>query len=683
MDHSGLSMRGNMRPRALRWYLAALCLGLTLPLLAFNGITTYYYATAEKSRLERDVRSLNENVLLALDREVAAEAAQLRALASSAAIWNGELDTFRREAAELARIQDGQSQFMLTTPKGEIIFDTRAPAAGAHQMAPPALQEQLADFGDLSHAAKVSKLVEGPTYAESAIFIAVEALTDRGERYLLLGRVPLPRLQRLIQEQGVGASHYASIVDEGGRILARSADSEKYAGRKIPGFDDLPDGTGTWNVVNPAGVKVVGLLNRSTLSPLSVTSGVAESALHAPLRTSLLLLLTFGLAMVALAGVLAWFATRAAADALRRVAHAASELGRGQVVAAPITAVREANTIGEAIAAASSSLHEQADALANSKHELEQRVALRTRELAEKSAQLETTLDQMDQGLLVIGADGRVIIYNRRLLELLSMPEPFLATHPLVTEILDFQRPRGEAERDDPSSAQPSQPQTDITMTTVHEHELANGTVLEVRTVPLADGGLVHTYTDVTMRKHAELHLRHLARHDPLTDLPNRTLLRERLGEAIAEATGDGQMRAVMCIDLDRFKAVNDEHGHQAGDAVLRRVAVRLSGLLLEGDTVGRSGGDEFILIHRVQSPEHCTAFALSIINEISLPYRIRGKTFTIGASIGIAFIPADGMTIDTLLEKADQALYAAKHDGGNHLRIFNAQVPAATHAAA
>ena len=170
----------------------------------------------------------------------------------------------------------------------------------------------------------------------------------------------------------------------------------------------------------------------------------------------------------------------------------------------------------------------------------------------------------------------------------------------------------------------------------------------------------------------ANRQLRHLATHDPLTGLPNRVLLDDRLTQAIAHARRDGQQFAVLVIDLDRFKLVNDSLGHRAGDELLNEVARRLSGIVRNIDTVARVGGDEFVLVVSPSpEPQDAEQVAHRVIAALQAPTRISGVDLHISPSIGIAFYPQDGASTEALMVNADAAMYCAKQRGRNNVQRF------------
>jgi diguanylate cyclase (GGDEF)-like protein/PAS domain S-box-containing protein len=177
---------------------------------------------------------------------------------------------------------------------------------------------------------------------------------------------------------------------------------------------------------------------------------------------------------------------------------------------------------------------------------------------------------------------------------------------------------------------------------------------------------------DVTEKREAEKRISHMACHDALTDLPNRVLFHERLNEALQRVRRSKDRLAVLCLDLDRFKNINDTLGHAAGDKLLMALAERLRACVRDGDTVARFGGDEFAILQTaVSAPRDASVFAERIISLMSEPYEIGGEQILSGVSIGIALAPVDGSTPEELLRNADLALYRSKQEGRRTFRFF------------
>ena len=181
--------------------------------------------------------------------------------------------------------------------------------------------------------------------------------------------------------------------------------------------------------------------------------------------------------------------------------------------------------------------------------------------------------------------------------------------------------------------------------------------------------------SDITDRKQVEEHTRHLAEHDFLTDLPNRVLFLDRLQQALATARRQHTKVAVMFLDLDRFKAINDTHGHQAGDMVLKEVAARLMRCVRGVDTVSRQGGDEFVVILAdIRGADQAAHVAGSVMHAVSQPMRVGEHEVALSVSIGISICPSDGDDVDTLLKHADVAMYHAKQNGRNALPVLQSR---------
>ena len=202
--------------------------------------------------------------------------------------------------------------------------------------------------------------------------------------------------------------------------------------------------------------------------------------------------------------------------------------------------------------------------------------------------------------------------------------------------------------------------------------DLPDGRTLSIVHRPMPDGGWVATYEDVSERRRAEARIAHMAHHDALTGLPNRLLFRERMEQAFARLRRFDESFAILCLDLDCFKSVNDTLGHPVGDALLRTVGVRLQSCIRETDTVARLGGDEFaILLADADQSDGVAIVAQRILDVIAEPVHLNEQTVNVGASIGIAASQRDGDGPDQLLKNADTALYRAKAEGRATYRFF------------
>ncbi|BAU89584.1 diguanylate cyclase/phosphodiesterase [Methylorubrum populi] len=300
----------------------------------------------------------------------------------------------------------------------------------------------------------------------------------------------------------------------------------------------------------------------------------------------------------------------------------------------------------------------------------------REEELSDRIARLNAALDTLSLGFLLYDRDHRLLVVNRRYHEIYQLPPGAVTPGMPASEVLRRNVLSGNlSDRNESgqlaeigalirSDAVPAQIQ-----------HLADGRVVAVEIRPIDGGGFVAIYEEATERWNAEARIAHMARHDAVTDLPNRVLLRERIDGAIMQARRDTGF-AVLCLDLDNFKQVNDTLGHAVGDELLRAVAHRLRACLREVDTVARLGGDEFAIIQTaVGEPADAATLAQRILDVVSAPYALTHHSVIVGVSIGIALAPGDGLEAERLMQCADVALYRAKGDGRGVFRFFEAEM--------
>ena len=295
-----------------------------------------------------------------------------------------------------------------------------------------------------------------------------------------------------------------------------------------------------------------------------------------------------------------------------------------------------------------------------------------------QAERFDAALSNMSQGLAMFDADQALTISNRRYGDLYGLPEDLRQPGTTLEEIVAYRLGAGCGPLDPTAFNGQHVARAARGEPSVYTLALQDGRTMRISHQPLPEGGWVTTHEDVTDAIRAEARISHMARHDALTDLPNRVEFRAKLVEGLRRVPREESV-AVLCLDLDRFKAVNDTLGHPVGDKLLVAVAERLRGIVRDIDTVARLGGDEFAIVQvGAAQPTGGKALADRIVEALSAAFEIDGHHIAIGASVGIAVAPHDGRDPDGLLRSADMAMYRAKGDGKGVVRFFEASMDAA-----
>jgi diguanylate cyclase (GGDEF)-like protein len=296
----------------------------------------------------------------------------------------------------------------------------------------------------------------------------------------------------------------------------------------------------------------------------------------------------------------------------------------------------------------------------------------KAKELELQHLLVKSALNNMRQGLCMFDADKRLVVSNRRYAEIYNIAPDAVKPGMTLDEVFRQRFEAGNIPIEGPAVFLNKRLQIAINNEPVaFDVEMVDGRIIFIQHQPLENGGYVATHEDVTEQRRNQARVQHLARHDPLTDLPNRTLFREHLGTVKTRVQG-GEIVAILCVDLDDFKTVNDSLGHAVGDAVLKDASRRLLDCVREHDFVARIGGDEFaILAGRLDRPEEAGTIAQRIVKKIAEPLDIDGHSTNIGASVGIAVAPVDGEDGESLLKRADLAMYRSKGAGRSTYHFY------------
>lgn len=293
------------------------------------------------------------------------------------------------------------------------------------------------------------------------------------------------------------------------------------------------------------------------------------------------------------------------------------------------------------------------------------------------AGRFDAALNNMPLGLCMFDTEKRLVVSNRRFTELLRISPDVIRRGASAGELLlegvrvgTLSRSRADRLAAEIASRLTGTEDAGL------EIETEDGRTLALTFQPMKDGGSVMLVEDITERRSAEAKIAHLARYDALTGLPNRTFFHDQMELTLAKIRRSKESCAVLFIDLDQFKQINDTMGHPFGDELLCAVAERLRGIARDSDVVARFGGDEFVvLLSPIKRPEEAASLARRVVEVLSETFDIDRHQVVIGASIGIAIAPQDGIDTDLLLKNADMALYRTKSEGRGAWRFFEREM--------
>ncbi|GAC1337085.1 MAG: EAL domain-containing protein [Acetobacteraceae bacterium] len=460
-------------------------------------------------------------------------------------------------------------------------------------------------------------------------------------RGLVMGALPLEAIERFYQAVTTRPGSAVTLLRNDGVVLARFPHEEELIGRPRPADD-----------AHGKLIAVHALLQE----PLAVEVSITREAALATWRRQSWAVWFYAVLVAVCLGLL-----------LRLIARQ---------IAAEHAAQRSLSARNADLEAAGSRLERQADELTATA------AALRDSErlLAEHAARLNLTMEHVDQGLLMVDARGVIAAYNGRVVEMLGLPEALMARHPDFREVLRWQTEAGEFARTSPALLELVRAGSILDSPQVYERERPNGRMIEVRTLPLPGGGMVRTYSDITERKATEAQIRRTASLDTLTGLANRAALHHHLTEVL-RGGAPSRTVAVLHLDLDRFRLINDARGHETGDRLLAAAARRIEAACRADDLIARIGGDEFAVVRAAGAGEQDgPALAASLVERLAEPYVMNGLRLAVTVSVGVA-VAEPGIGVDALQRNADIAMYCAKDAGRNGLRLYEPTMTAARQA--
>jgi diguanylate cyclase (GGDEF)-like protein len=294
----------------------------------------------------------------------------------------------------------------------------------------------------------------------------------------------------------------------------------------------------------------------------------------------------------------------------------------------------------------------------------------RQREIGDRNIQLDAALNNMGQGLCMFDPNGRLQVWNDLFLKIYRLPPNAISAGCNGAHLLDARAKAGTILRDLDYHRQQLRAAMSERRAITAITELVDGRIVNVSFRPMANGGWVATHDDLTERMRAEARIAHLARHDLLTDLANRTAFQDELKRHVSESATSGAEFAVLSINLDRFKAINEVYGQTTGDNLLRQVAQRLQARC-DGAFLARPGADEFMLISTGPQPDTAEDLSTRLMTAFDTGFTIDGLTLRIGGTIGVAISPRDGSDAEALLANVGTVLDRAKAEARGSVRFF------------
>ena len=655
--------------RTVLFWLVLSCL---LPgIIGAAALFMYEYRQGNK-QLERDNLQTARALVQAVDNQILRIQSLAQGLATSDALAKGDLASFHRQAQKALDEAPLGSAVVLAARSGRQLlnsaaeFGTPLPTHGNPDIVERVFQTAEPVVSDIF----IGKVLKNPVMA-----VAVPVLVDDKTIYVLSINVRLEHFNHILNIQGLPTGWFATIFDSSGTIAARSRDAQRFVGRK-PADDYfqklMAAHEGSFDAVMRDDIVVRATYASSALTQWKVAIAIPHGTLTAAFKRSISMM-AFGIAILFAIGLgLAWLVGGKIAHAFESLIVPAKTLGAGGTVDVPAMKmeIREASAVAWAMGEASrlldkrnAELNEMLQTLRESEHRLN---------LALKAGG--TVAWELD-----VATDRLHPTTNTFFTKLGYAPGDLTTLSEWIARIHDEDRP-GVSEMI--RAVVESRRENYWHELRVHARDGSWHWILSQAIAAERDANgkavrLIGTHTDITERKLAQEQLRQAAMHDLLTGLPNRSLVFEYGSHLLAAAHRNHGRGALLFIDLDRFKPINDLYGHEIGDRVLKEVGQRLAAGTRSEDLVGRLGGDEFVVIlpHLEEGRHRAAAVAQHLVTSISLPYHIDSLELSISPSIGISYYPDHATEISELLHAADLAMYQVKQTGRANYRFYTPEL--------
>ena len=633
------------RLRSLHSRLHLLILAALLPLLVIGAFAVWTAARDYRQNSEQRLQETATALARGVDQGVEDNINQLRLLSVLAPEAQASAPQLQRWVAD--------------NPDITLIADDSAQALAL----PPTLLREARRTGKV----QVSNLFSRADTATPEVAIALPFQDSDGRSHVLAMVHPSNRLINTVLRSGSDQSLLVAVVDGNGVIAARSRSPERYIGKPVPDWDALQRAggrSGLFNASTKEGQKVIFAFNLLQAAPgWALVVGEPQQSFQARWQRPLLGIILGGV----LAAVIALFSANAVARGILLPIRALAQRGRSVVANDVPSAEMPTSTIRE-VRSLQDSLNDTVNALKKS---------------ADEARDLARSLKTSEQRYRAVAEAGALVLWES---DRNGTVRSATGWRELTGQPDEAALGKGWLRR----VSEDDLPQIEIAL----EQSFTHGAPLDVefrvldlygkwrwlraRGAPVGrdNSHWAGVLEDVDARRQAQAHITYLAQHDPLTTLPNRSLLFEKLGHALA-AAHRGHASALLLLDLDRFKEVNDTLGHPIGDRLLQEVAHRILGSVRENDVVSRLGGDEFavLMAPEARAPEAASSLATRLVDVLGRPFELDGHQLVIGTSIGIVLIDAQADAADKLMRNADLALYRAKEEGRGCYRFFETEM--------
>jgi len=602
---------------------------------------------AGRAQQERDMIHTVRALVQAADNYLLRVQATAEALATADSLIQGDFARFHQRARKTVAATGLGTNVVLRNQSEQLILNTSIPYGNA--LPPQPSREHVRGVFATGKPA-VSNLFNVPQFKHPIMSIDVPVIID-GQVMYSMGIGVLPRhFQAILEGQNLPSDWVVGIFDSSGNIVARNISADLFVGRK-PSDKLLQSmmsvSEGAVSTTTGEGISTLTFYRRSPVTNWTVAIGIPQQSLTNALVLPLTALAAGVAILFGIGLTMAWFKGRRIAHSFNALIAPATALGGGSPALIPNTGIIEADKVAAAIGRAGELLK------AKDKQLIE----------AHRLARIGTWSWDMHTGE-VISSESLAAVCGREI-------PPFVEQRGTLLTVESWERVNAAAEE-----AMRNGKGYDLEIQVNHgsgETVWMNAKCEAIRNEREETIALRGTLQDISEQKLSERRIRDAALHDILTGLPNRTLVMEYCGHLLAAASRGHSHGALLFIDLDRFKPINDLYGHETGDQVLNEVAKRLIACTRDEDLVGRLGGDEFVVIVSYLSADRHRAAVVAqhIIDSISRPITVNGMELGVSASIGISYFPDYANDVSTLIHTADLAMYHAKKAGRANYRFY------------